>query len=47
MGSSSCNAGDADERRLLVDLRNAAISSTPAVLALIRGVKRKRSINGT
>ncbi|KAG9186454.1 hypothetical protein G6011_09562 [Alternaria panax] len=45
-GSSSRNAGDADERRLLVDLRKAAISSTPAVLALIRGIKRKRSVKG-
>jgi len=46
-GSSSRNSGDADERRLLVDLRKAAISSTPAVLALVRGIKRKRSIDGT
>jgi hypothetical protein len=47
MGSSFCNVSDADEHRLLVDLRKAALSSTPAVLALLRGIKRKRSINGT
>jgi hypothetical protein len=46
-GSSFCNVGDADEHRLLVDLRKAVISSTPAVLALLRGIKRKRSINDT
>jgi hypothetical protein len=46
-GSSSRNVGDADEHRLLVDLRKAAISSTPAVLGLLKGIKRKRSINGT
>jgi hypothetical protein len=46
-GSSFRNVGDADEHRLLVDLRKAVISSTPAVLALLRGIKRKRSINGT
>jgi hypothetical protein len=47
MGSSFRNVGDADEHRLLVDLRKAVISSTPAVLALLRGIKRRRSINGT
>ncbi|KAI2475285.1 hypothetical protein Ptr902_10735 [Pyrenophora tritici-repentis] len=46
-GSSFRNVGDADEHRLLVDLRNAVISSTPTVLALLRGIKRKRSIAGT
>ena len=46
-GSSCRNVGDADEHRLLVDLRKAVISSTPAVLALLRGIKRKRSIDGT
>jgi hypothetical protein len=46
-GSSSRNIGDADKRRLLYDLRKAAISSTPAALALLRSVKRKRSIDGT
>jgi hypothetical protein len=46
-GSSFRNVGDADEHRLLVDLRKAVISSTPAVLALLRGIKRKRSIDGT
>jgi hypothetical protein len=46
-GSSSRNVGDADEHRLLVDLRKAAILSPPAVLALLKGIKRKRSINGT
>jgi hypothetical protein len=45
-GSSFGNVGDADEHRLLVDLRKAVISSTPAVLALLRCIKRKRSING-
>ncbi|KAF2844408.1 hypothetical protein T440DRAFT_549335 [Plenodomus tracheiphilus IPT5] len=39
--------GDADEHRLLADLRKAVVSSTPAVLALIRGIKRKRSVDGT
>jgi hypothetical protein len=47
MGSNFRNVGDADEHRLLVDLRKAVISSTPTVLALLRGIKRKRSINGT
>ncbi|RMZ74107.1 hypothetical protein GMOD_00004950 [Pyrenophora seminiperda CCB06] len=46
-GSSFRNVGDADEHRLLVDLRKAVISSTPTVLALLRGIKRKRSIEGT
>jgi hypothetical protein len=44
-GSSFGNVGDADQHRLVVDLRKAVISSTPAVLALLRGIKRKRSIN--
>jgi hypothetical protein len=44
-GSSFGNVGDADEHRLLVDLRKAVISSAPAVLALLRGIKRKRYIN--
>lgn len=43
MGSSFCN--DADEHRLLVDLRKAVVLSTPAVLSLLRGIKRKRSID--
>ena len=46
-GSSSRNIGNADKCRLLDDLRKAAISSTPAALALLRSVKRKRSIDGT
>jgi hypothetical protein len=46
-GFSFRNVGDADEHRLLVDLRKAIISSTPAVLAMLRGIKRKRSIDGT
>jgi hypothetical protein len=46
-GSSFRNVSTVDEHRLLVDLRKAVISSTPAVLALLRGIKRKRSINGT
>jgi hypothetical protein len=46
-GSSFRNVSNADEHRLLVDLRKAVISSTPAVLALLRGIKRKRSINST
>jgi hypothetical protein len=46
-GSSSRNISDADEHRLLVDLRKAVISSTPALLAMLRGTKRKRSIDGT
>jgi hypothetical protein len=46
-GSSFRNVSDADEHRLLVDLRKAVISSTPAVLALLRGIKRKRNIDGT
>jgi hypothetical protein len=47
IGSSFCNVGDADEHRLLVDLRKAVVSSTPAVLSLLRGIKRKRSIDST
>jgi hypothetical protein len=46
-GSSSRTFSDADEHRLLLDLRQAILSSTPAVLALLRGIKRKRSINGS
>jgi hypothetical protein len=46
-GSGFCNVSDADEHRLLVDLRKAVVSSTPAVLALLRGIKRKKPINGT
>ncbi|KAF7569440.1 hypothetical protein A1F94_006715 [Pyrenophora tritici-repentis] len=46
-GSSFCNVGDADEHRLLVDLRKAVVLSTPAVLSLLRGIKRKRSIDST
>ena len=44
IGSGLRTVGDVDEHRLLVDLRKAAISSTPAVLALIRGIKRKRTV---
>ena len=39
--------GDADEHRLLVDLRKAVLSSTPVVLSILRGVKRKRSSDGS
>ena len=39
--------GDADEHRLLVDLRKAVLSSTPVVLSILRGVKRKRLSNGS
>jgi DNA-binding GntR family transcriptional regulator len=46
-GSSSRTFGDADEHRLLIDLRQAILSSTPSMLALLRGIKRKRSINGS
>ncbi|KAI1667997.1 hypothetical protein L13192_08706 [Pyrenophora tritici-repentis] len=46
-GSSFRNVGDADKHRLLVNLRNAVISSTPTMVALLRGIKRKRSIDGT
>jgi hypothetical protein len=45
-GSSSRAFSDADEHRLLVDLRQAVLSSTPAVFTLLRGIKRKRSANG-
>jgi hypothetical protein len=45
-GSSSRAFSDADEHRLLVDLRHAVVSSTPAVFTLLRGIKRKRSANG-
>jgi hypothetical protein len=45
-GSSSRALSDADEHRLLVDLRQAVLSSTPAVFTLLRGIKRKRSENG-
>jgi hypothetical protein len=46
-GSSFCNVGDADEHRLLVDLSKAVVLSTPTVLSLLRGIKRKRSIDST
>jgi hypothetical protein len=42
-GSRLRTIGGADEHRLLVDLRKAALSSTPTVLAMLRGIKRKRS----
>jgi hypothetical protein len=45
-GSSSRALSDADEHRLLVDLRQAVLLSTPAVFTLLRGIKRKRSANG-
>ncbi|CAN9208101.1 unnamed protein product [Alternaria alternata] len=44
-GSSSRAFSDADEHRLLVDLRQAVVTSTPAVSTLLRGIKRKRSAN--
>ncbi|KAF1354401.1 hypothetical protein EJ07DRAFT_133064 [Lizonia empirigonia] len=42
-GSSLYTVGNADEHKLLIDLRRAVTSSTPVVLALLRGIKRKRS----
>jgi hypothetical protein len=45
IGSGLRTVRDVDEHRLLVDLRKAALSSTPAVLALLRGIKRKRFTN--
>jgi hypothetical protein len=46
-GSSLRSVGDAEEHKVLVDLHKAVISSTPAILALLRGIKRKRSIDSS
>jgi hypothetical protein len=46
-GGGLRTVGDADEHRLLVDLRKAILSSTPVVLALLRGIKRKRLSDGS
>jgi hypothetical protein len=39
--------GNADEHRLLVDLRKVVLSSTPIALALLRGIKKKRTRDGS
>jgi hypothetical protein len=45
--SNSRTFRDADKHRLLVDLRQAVLSSTPATFALLRDIKRKRSSNSS
>jgi hypothetical protein len=44
IGSGLRTVSDVDEHRLLLDLRKAALSSTPAVLAMLRSIKKKRSV---
>jgi TolA-binding protein len=46
-GPNSRTFGDTDEHRLLIDLRQAILSSAPAMLALLRGIERERSTNGS
>jgi hypothetical protein len=45
--SNSCTFRNTDKHRLLVDLRRAVLSSTPATFALLRDIRRKRSINSS
>ena len=45
--SNSCTFRNTDKHRLLVDLRRAVLSSTPATFALLRDIKRKSSTNGS
>lgn len=45
--SNSRTFRDTDKHRLLVDLRRAVLSSTPATFTLLRDIRRKRSTNGS